>query len=405
MEHPSSTTSQELIDRAGELFHERREPKFPSVREKLLNGIVKPDAQLFLASFDHLNPAYPSRIITGKLRADGIVEALQSEKVEGVSVMLDLLAPSSDRQNEGGGWSLGLGIVPDKLTRILRDPDVFYANNELLALDQEPVLRAFTTNVRDALQSTDLTADERAMYETRMTERLGATLGLYNLAVNEAMRRGLSGSVAIQELRTIVEASLRLDTQWIKEVLQSTMLGNISDALEEMARLAFPFWQMPNPGQEPFLRFVTKRGTEGGSVRHDGEAFQFVDHHGRTVRTVPENAIFDLMRRGEVIPRTNLLLFASATAPEIPHFGNTYGLEQASADWLQVQGSRLKIETDFHNSIPLGHVAISGQKSRSLLTLGMLRFPREQLRQIIQDVARTGKMPTEEPFGKMNERS
>lgn len=404
MESKSSTTSQELIDRAGQIFRERHEPKFPSVREKLLSGIVRPDAQVFLSSFDHLNPAYPSRIITGKLRADGIVDALQSENVEGVSLMLDLIAPKSDRQNEGGGWSLGLGIVPDQLTRILRDRDTFYARNELLALDQEPILRAFSLSVQEALQATDLTAKDRRAYEIQMIDRLGAMLGLYDLAVNEARRRGLSGSAAIQELRKMMEQSLRLDTRWIKEVLQSSMMQNISDALEEMTRLGFPFWNMPNPKGEAFMRFVTKQGTEGGSVFHEGKTFQFVDHHKRTVKTANENEIFDLMRRGEVIPRTNLLLFATVAAPEIPHFGNTYALEQASVDWLQVQGSQLKIEADYHNSIPLGHVAIAGKKSRSLLTLGMLHFPRERLRQIIKNVSETGVMPPEALFGMMHER-
>ncbi len=397
------TTQQELIDRVGDVFREQREPKYPTVREKLLSGIVKPDVHVFFSSFDHLNPAYPSRIVTGKLRTDGIVEALQSEKVEGVSVMLDLIAPSSDRQNEGGGWSLGLGIVPDQLTRILRDRETFYANNELIALDQEEILRVFSERLPDALRPHGLSSDEQHLYQAQMIERLTRLLGIYHFAVSESCLRGLSGSEAIQELRKAMEQSIGFDTRWITEIRQSAMLKNIADALEEMTRLGFPFWKMPGQEATSFLRFVSDKGTEGGNVIHDGGTFTFFDRNKKPGRTINENAIFDLMRKGEVVPRTNLLLFATMTAPEIPHFGNTYKLEQASVDWLQVQGDRLKIETDFHNSIPLGHVAIGGGKPRSLLTLSMLHFPREQLRKIIERISETGEMPPEAPFGQMHE--
>ncbi len=402
MDKPTHTSKQELIDRTGELFREQKEPRFPTVREKLLSGVVKPDAQVFFSSFDHLNPAYPSRIVTGKLRADGIVSALQNEKVEGVSVMLDLISPESDRQNEGGGWSLGLGIVPDQLTRILRDRETFYAKNELIALDQETILRAFSLQIADALLPTHLTGPEQETYVSQMLCRLSTTLGIYNFAVGEALRRGLSGSEAIVELRNSVEQAIGLDTRWIQEVRQSTMLKNIADALEEMTRVGYPFWKMPGQEGTSFLRFITEKGTEGGNVIHDRASFTFFDRHKKPGRTIRESAIFDLMRKGEVIPRTNLLLFAIMSAPEIPHFGNTYALEQASVDWLNVQGDRLKIEPDFQNSIPLGHVAIGGKKSRSLLPLSMLHFPRERLREIIKQVSETGVMPDEAPFGQMN---
>lgn len=404
---------EQLVDHAKAQFHIDRDPKFPEVRKKLLDGVVEnpENSQVFFATFDHLNPATPDRIFTGKMRASAVVEGLRSEGVEGVSIILDNLSPDSERQLEGGGWGLGLGLIPDSLTRVLKDKEIFYARNECLTLDIAATLLEVEKVLGKQFSSSSLDATQRELRIQKMLERLGTTLGLYNFALQEGKRKHggssesfVSASQMLLELRRIMQEYLTLDTPLIKEVLQSKMIKNIAAALEQLASEGYAFWNMPGGDEKSLLRPLDARGKANGSVVHDAGFFSILDTKGKESKRIREAEIFEALSRGEVVPTAKLLMLAVMVAPEIPQFGNTYGFEQSALDWLQISGPGLRLNPDYQDSMSVGKVFLGDDKKVSgKFGLDLLHFSKERLREMIVQVAETGKSAFAIPFGEIEE--
>lgn len=404
---------EQLLHHAAAQFHVERDPKFPRVREKLLEGVVEnsDDGQIFFATFDHLNPATPDRIFTGKARASAVVEGLRSEGVEGVSIILDNLSPDSERQLEGGGWGLGLGIIPDGLLRVLQDKDIFYSRNVCVTLDIAATLREAENILGKHFVQSGLDVSQREPRIQKMLERLGTTLGLYNFALQEGKRKHaqsseapVSASQILVELRTVMQEYLGLGTPLVKEVLQSQLTQNIAEALEQLASEGYPFWNMPGADEKSLVRQVDSRGKASGSVVHDAGAFAFLDGKGKETRRIREAEIFEALARGEVVPTAKLLMLSVMVAPEIPQFGNTYGLEQSALDWLQISGRGLRLNPDFQDSMSVGKVFLGDDKKVSgKFGLDLLHFSKERLREMIRQVAETGTSAFAIPFGEIEE--
>lgn len=395
----------ELVERAGNIFRQKRELKFPSVRERLLAGVVKPNTEIFLTSFDHANPNYPDRIITGKVRAGAIAEAMKSEKVTGVTLVLDTLSPKSEADLEGGGWALGLGIVPGELTKVMKDREIFYHRNELILLDFDPILEHFAKSLGAPLTKAGIAKRERETYTRQMVGRLGSILALYNFTIGEGQRNKLTTSQVLANLQKNLEGYLGVDTSWTREVLQSSMSKNIADALEELARLGYPFWNMPQKVEEPLLRYLDETGKEAGTVHFDQNEFVFIGKAKEVVRREKPTDIFNELKEGKVIPAARLLLATIMVAPEIPHFGNTYELERSALDWLAIDGSGLRLNSDFADSIPLGKIVLvddlGRSKALSSLPVDLLHFPKDQLKEVVLAVADSGESQAERVFGRI----
>ena len=404
-------SKQELTEHAGEQFRTEREPQFPRVREKLLEGIIEgvDGNQIFFASFDHLNPATPDRIFTGKARAAAVMEGLRSEGVQGVSLILDHLSPESERQLEGGGWGLGLGLIPDALTRVFKDRDAFYSQNELLTLDTASLLPKVEKILDTHFAQSGLEKAQREAYTHVMLTRFSTIIDLYNFALQEGKRKYggnspdiVSSSQLLLELRGVMEQHLRLEQPRIKEVLQSRMTQNITAALEQLAIEGYPFWQMPDAQKKSLLRPVDSRGKASGSVRHEAGSFAFLDAKGKETKRIREAEIFEALSRGEVVPTAKLLMLAIMVAPEIPQFGNTYGLEQSALNWLQISGQGLRLNPDYQDSLSVGKVFLGDDKKISgKFGLDLLHFSPERLREMIQEVADTGQSAFAVRFGEI----
>ncbi len=403
MEKPKNLplSQQELIDRAARIFDEERIPKFPTVREKFLTGIRKPETEVFLSSFDHLNPDYPSRIITGKLRASGIAEALKTENVRAVTILIDTLSPREDAEDEGGGWELGLGINSKKMSACLfADKNIIYEKNTLIALDTDTILSNFFRGLGQVLADIKIPPQQKDIYKTQMCGRLGTILALYNLAITDGIHNQQSTPQILNSIRKKIEQYINMDEElYLKEILQSKLIHNMALGIEELATQGFPFWKMPLGTDEHFFRFLSEDGKKAaGKVFHEGTEFIFRDWAGQEIKRIPQNEIFAEMQKGCLLPTGRLTMMIALVASEIPHFGNTYGLEQHSLEWLGIDGTHLRIGGDYTNSIPVGNVTFRG-KTFTNMPIALLHFPPEKLRDMIRRTVKEGQSQFTVPFG------
>ena len=309
-----------------------------------------------LASFDHITVGLPSRILVG-------YEYLNQEYPgdRSVSVVVDTVLPRRERPC---GVSMELGLVPDKITRYIADPDVFYYFNSFAFQFKdlhEQLAKAF-----DRIFG-NMKRQRRAVIETVISDRIYRWSNLWRMATS---------SEDILLARDKLAEKIGLPSFQGKRILFSEMLPVVASVLDLLMLLDFKLEECPG-ADKGLARAVNADGTEGELI-------------------LETPGLVEAVAQARAIPTVPIIILAVTVASGFNHFGNDYGLIQDIASWLRVDPPRTT--GDGRNSWPAGEI-IQQKRKHANAFVDLVHFPCEMYGILIQSSVKERKPAFSRKFG------
>lgn len=321
--------------------------KFPGLYEMFTEYVRVPDLKM-LCTFDHLTAGYPSRILVSYMMLERYYGSLLDQTL---SVVLDCIVP---KREIPAGSHLHFGFLTDASTTIVEDPEVFFFKATMKPIEMTPLLEESERLLYQYIKG-------QTGYPAGYCHRLTA-VALGKLTTVLYFYKHLSRPNYLVRIREQVDQLLGVSIPRVKKQFDSRLMPLFADMLDALRNDGFAFYALPpSLASHGVFRLVTEEGRDGGIVLYNEDDGSFTDVRGEA-HSLDE--LIDGVRSLTVLPTAPTTILLSTVLPQIPHFGNQYGIVNELAEWAGIDATGLNVMPDHFNSFPAGSIILEHRKIR-----------------------------------------